>query len=101
MSKKNAKKVVAKKEAVATIVVMETKNWNPLHVKPAALDRESNRQKMLVHVMRFDGLPREEYVANFVANPPASIKKGSKTRYTAQQWLKWFEKAGVVEITAA
>ncbi len=96
MAKKNATP-----ELVPTILVMQTGNWNPKHVKPAALDRVSNRQKMLVHVMGFNAKPAAEWLADFTANPPASIKKGSKTTYTPKQWLTWFVKAGVITVEMA
>ncbi len=104
MSKKTASKKTApapKPEPVPTIVVMATSNWDPKHVKPAALDRESNRQKMLVHVRSYDQKPVAAWLADFVANPPAAIKKGSKTTYTPKQWITWFQKAGIITVELA
>ena len=94
-------KKVEKAEPVITIAVQDPKNWVAKHVKPAALDRESNRQKMLLHVMGFHGKLANDWVADFTANPPAVIKKGSSTHYTPKQWLTWFVKANVISLKTA
>ena len=96
-----AKKTEVVAEPVITIIVQDPKKWVAKHVKPAALDRESNRQKMLLHVMSFHNKLATEWLADFVANPPAVIKKGSRTAYTPKQWLTWFVKANVISLKTA
>lgn len=99
MSKKAEKVEV---EQVATIVVTDPKDWDSKHVKPAALDRDPakyNRTAWLLHIREFNGKPVAEWVAEVTAKQPASIAAGSKTAYTPKQWLTWFVKANVIEIS--
>ena len=99
-----AKKTV-KKDApttVPTILFMETANWDSKHVLPSAIadEKETSRAKFLRHVKGFDGKPVADWAADVAANAPAKSKNPKKP-YTAKQWITWFVKAGVVEITDA
>ena len=100
MSKKTAKKTEVTE--IATIVFMPESNWDEKHVKPVAMQGEkdkSSRAAFMHHVKGFDGKSVESWAAAVAKTPPA-IAKG-KNAYTAKQWITWFVKAGIVEITIA
>lgn len=81
---------------------MDPANWNPAHVKPLALDKETNRGAWLRWARARDGQTLDALKADALANGlPAQAKDGAKHAYTLGMWLGWMQTAGVVTIKDA
>ena len=99
---------MAKKDVDVTVQVsrvvkfQDPKKWNPAHVKPLALDKDSNRGHWLRWMQERNGQTLEQLKADVDANGlPAQAKDGAKHAYTLGMWLGWMQTAGVVTIKDA
>lgn len=104
MAKKAEVVETTETETATVICINPGKEWNAKYVKhdvAMADGKKSNRRKWLDHVIAYDGKPESAWVAAVVKKAPAKIKDGSKTRYTAKQWMTWFVKANVVTLKDA